>query len=102
MAEASPGLRVVLDLVLNHTLHEHPWFLDSRRGHASAHHDWYVWHFGRNGGPPNNWLSAFGGSAWEYAPERGEYYYRFFFKQQPDLNWRNRAVRQAMFDVMRF
>lgn len=96
------GLRVVLDLVLNHTSHEHPWFLDSRRGRASAHHDWYVWHPGRNGGPPNNWLSAFGGSAWEYVPARGEYYYHYFFKQQPDLNWRCRAVKQAMFDVMRF
>ena len=96
------GMRVILDLVLNHTSHLHPWFQASAAGHDNPYADWYIWHPGRDGGPPNNWLSLFGGPAWEWVPERGEYYYHFFFKQQPDLNWRNPAVRQAIYDVMRF
>ncbi|MFZ1239219.1 MAG: alpha-glucosidase [Anaerolineae bacterium] len=95
-------IRVVLDLVLNHTSDQHPWFQDARRGRQQPHHDWYVWHPGRDGGPPNNWNSAFGGSAWEFVPELGLYYYHYFLKQQPDLNWRHPAVRQAMFAAARF
>jgi alpha-glucosidase len=96
------GIRVILDLVLNHTSHQHPWFLASRASRNNSHADWYVWRDGRDGGPPNNWLSTFGGSAWEYAPERNQYYYHYFFKEQPDLNWRNPAVKDAMFAAVRF
>ncbi len=96
------NIRLILDLVLNHTSDQHPWFLDARRGPQQPHHDWYVWRPGRNGGPPNNWNSAFGGSAWEYVPELDLYYYHYFLKEQPDLNWRNPAVKQALFAATRF
>ena len=97
------GLRVVLDLVLNHTSDQHPWFIESRASRHSPKRDWYIWRDpAPDGGPPNNWCSAFGGSAWEYDPHTGQYYYHFFFKQQPDLNWRNPEVKQAMWQVVRF
>jgi len=96
------GIRVILDLVLNHTSHQHPWFRESCAGRSAAKRDWYIWRDGRDGGPPNDWLSTFGGSAWEYDPSTGQYYYHYFFRQQPDLNWRNPAVKQAMFDAVRF
>ncbi len=95
-------IRVILDLVLNHTSDQHPWFQESRSGRDSPKRDWYIWRDGKNGGPPNNWYSVFGGSAWEYDPRTGQYYYHFFFKEQPDLNWRNPEVKRAMFDVVRF
>jgi alpha-glucosidase len=96
------GLRVITDLVLNHTSHQHPWFLESKSSRTSQKRDWYVWRDGRPGKPPNNWLSWFGGPAWEYDSESDQYYYHFFFKEQPDLNWRNPAVKQAMFAAARF
>ena len=96
------GMRVVLDLVLNHTSDQHPWFQESRSSRKSPRRDWYVWRDGRGDDPPNNWQSMFGGSAWEHDPATGQYYYHFFFKQQPDLNWRNPEVRRAMFDAVRF
>jgi alpha-glucosidase len=96
------GLKVVTDLVLNHTSDQHPWFLESRSSKSSPKRDWYVWHPGRDGGLPNNWLSAFGGPAWEYDPLTGEYYYHLFFKEQPDLNWRSPAVKEAMWAAARF
>jgi alpha-glucosidase len=97
------GLRVVLDLVLNHTSDQHPWFIESRASRHSPKRDWYIWRDpAPDGGPPNNWCSAFGGSAWEYDPHTGQYYYHFFFKQQPDFNWRNPEVKQAMWQVVRF
>jgi alpha-glucosidase len=96
------GMRLILDLVLNHTSDQHPWFTESRSSRNNSKRDWYVWHPGDHGGPPNNWYSTFGGSAWELDPHTGEYYYHCFFKQQPDLNWRNPQVKQAMFDATRF
>jgi alpha-glucosidase len=96
------GIRVILDLVLNHTSNLHPWFIESRSSRDNPKHDWYVWRDGKDGGLPNNWYASFGGSAWEYDSVRGQYYYHFFFKEQPDLNWRNPQVKQAMFDAMRF
>ena len=97
------GLRVILDLVLNHTSDQHPWFLESRASRDNPKRDWYVWKDpAPDGGPPNNWDSTFDGSAWEFDAHTGQYYYHFFLRQQPDLNWRNPAVKQAMFDAARF
>jgi alpha-glucosidase len=96
-------LRIILDLVPNHTSDQHPWFVESRSGRDSARRDWYLWRDpAPDGGPPNNWLSEFGGSAWELDEASGQYYYHAFAVEQPDLNWRNAEVRVAMFDVMRF
>ncbi len=92
------GMRVIIDLVLNHTSDEHPWFLESRSSRDNPRSDWYVW----ADTPPNNWQSCFDGEAWTYAPERNQYYYHYFMKQQPDLNWRNPAVKEAMWDAARF
>ena len=97
------GLKIILDLVPNHTSDRHPWFIESRSSRDNPRRDWYIWHEpGADGGPPNNWLSEFGGSAWEYDAATRQYYYHAFLAQQPDLNWRNPAVRQAVHDVMRF
>ena len=97
------GIRVIIDLVLNHTSHLHQWFLDSRSSRADSKRDWYIWHDpAPDGGPPNNWVSPFGGSAWEFDPATNQYYYHFFLKEQPDLNWRNPEVRKAMWDAVRF
>lgn len=95
-------IRVILDMVFNHTSDQHPWFLESRSSKNNPKRDWYIWESGKNGGPPNNWYSMFGGSAWELDPLTGEYYYHFFFKQQPDLNFNNPEVKQAMWDAVRF
>jgi alpha-glucosidase len=99
----SRGLKVIVDLVPNHTSAQHPWFRESRSSRSSARRDWYIWRDpAPGGGPPNNWLSEFGGVAWEYDPGTGQYYYHAFLADQPDLNWRNPEVRCAMHDVMRF
>jgi alpha-glucosidase len=96
-------IRIVMDFVLNHTSPQHQWFIDSASSRASAHRDWYIWRDGKAPGvPPNNWLSGFGGSAWQFDPKTGQYYYHYFAVGQPDLNWRNPAVEKAMFDVTRF
>jgi len=96
------GIRIIMDYVINHTSDRHKWFLDSRSSRDSAHRDWYVWHDPKNGGPPNNWVSVFGGSAWQLDPQTGQYYYHAFYKQQPDLNWNNPEVVKAMVDVTRW
>jgi alpha-glucosidase len=97
------GLKIILDLVPNHTSDQHPWFIESRSSRDNPKRNWFLWRDPRpDGGPPNNWLSEFGGSAWEYDAATGQYYYHAFLAQQPDLNWRNPAVRRAIYDVMRF
>lgn len=93
---------LVTDLVLNHTSDEHDWFKQSRSEGLNPRRDWYIWKPPKNGNPPNNWVSTFGGSAWEYDSATQEYYYHFFFKEQPDLNWWNPEVKAAMFDMVRF
>jgi alpha-glucosidase len=118
------NIRVILDMVLNHTSDKHQWFIDSASSRTNPKQDWYVWNSGipadssgvtayqkkyeqtdesgRKVVPPNNWVSLFGGSAWEWVPARHQYYYHKFYKQQPDLNWSNPAVEKACFDAMRF
>jgi alpha-glucosidase len=97
------GLKVILDFVPNHTSNRHPWFLESSASRAAPKRDWYIWRDpALHGGPPNNWLANFGGSGWEFDGTTGQYYYHSFLKEQPDLNWRNPAVRHAMADVLRF
>jgi alpha-glucosidase len=97
------GIKVILDLVPNHTSDQHPWFVESRASRDSSKRNWYIWRDpAKDGGPPNNWLSEFGGSAWEFDPHSGQYYCHTFLSAQPDLNWWNPEVRAAMYDVMRF
>ena len=97
------GLKIVLDYVPNHTSDEHPWFVEARSSRENPRRDWYIWRDpAPNGGPPNNWESIFGGSAWQFDEPSGQYYLHQFLEKQPDLNWRNPAVRAAMYDVLRF
>ena len=102
-AAKAKHIRIIMDLVMNHSSEQHPWFLDSKSSRASFHRDWYIWRDGKGDGqPPNNWISGFGGSTWKLDPLTGQYYYHYFATAQPDLNWRNPAVEKAMFDVTRF
>ena len=101
------GMRVVMDLVVNHTSFEHPWFVESASGPDSERRDWYYWRDprpgfepGTPGAEPTNWESFFGGPAWEYDPASGQYYLHLFARQQPDLNWENPTVRDAVYDMM--
>lgn len=97
------GLRIIIDWVPNHSSDQHPWFLDSRSSRQARHRHWYIWADAKpDGSPPNNWLSTFGGEAWEWDHPTGQYYLHSFLKEQPDLNWRNAPTRQAMFDTLRF
>jgi alpha-glucosidase len=100
---AKRGIRVINDLVLNHTSDQHPWFKESKSSRKNKRADWYVWRNADNKGhPPNNWQSVFGHSAWQWSEPRKQFYYHVFYKEQPDLNFQNRAVREAMYDNMRF
>src|ERR1700731_4293790 len=95
------GLKIILDLVPNHTSVEHPWFVESRASRDNPKRDWYLWRDpAADGGPPNNWMSNFGGPAW--TKDGSQYYYHSFLKQQPDVNWRNAELREAMFNALRF
>jgi alpha-glucosidase len=97
------GLKLIIDLVPNHTSDEHPWFVESRSSRDNPKRDWYIWRDpASDGGPPNNWLSHFGGPAWTFDEHTGQYYMHQFVKQQPELNYRNPEVATAMLDVMRF
>ncbi|WP_425463356.1 alpha-amylase family glycosyl hydrolase [Methylobacterium terricola] len=96
-------LRVIMDFVPNHSSQEHPWFRESRASRDNPKRDWYIWREpAADGGPPNNWISNFGGPAWTLDPATGQYYYHAFLSEQPDLNWRNPEVRAAMTNVLRF
>ncbi|HEY9677322.1 MAG TPA: alpha-glucosidase [Drouetiella sp.] len=104
VAEAKKrNIRIIMDLVMNHTSNKHPWFVESASSKDNPKRDWYIW---RDGGgdnvPPNNWQSIFGHSAWQLDPKTNQYYYHFFYSEQPDLNWRNPEVRKAMYDVAKF
>ena len=103
------GIKLVMDLVVNHTSDEHAWFTEARKSRDNKYHDFYIWREARVGGEPgapgrepNNWEAAFGGSAWQWNEPTGEYYLHMFSKKQPDLNWENPTVRRAVFDMMHF
>lgn len=97
------GLKLILDFVPNHTSDEHPWFVESRSSRTNSKRDWYIWRDAKpDGSPPNNWLSNFGGPAWQWDDTTGQYFYHAFLTKQPDLNWRNPDVRRAMYDALRF
>ena len=97
------GMKLILDYVPNHTSDRHAWFVKSRSARSSPNRDWYIWRDPRpDGTPPNNWVSEFGGPAWTFDVQTGQYYYHAYLKEQPDLNWRNPEVRAAMLDVLRF
>ena len=96
------GIRIVMDLVVNHTSDEHAWFVESRKSKDNPYRDYYIWREGKDGNPPNNWGSAFAGPAWENTDETGEYYLHLFSRKQVDLNWENPAVRKEVYDIMHF
>ncbi len=96
------GMKLLMDLVVNHTSDEHHWFEESKKSKNNPKRDYFIWKSGKNGEPPNNWKSIFGGSAWEYDEQTGEYYLHLFTRKQPDLNWENEKVRNEVHDLMRF
>lgn len=96
------GMKLIIDLVPNHTSDEHQWFVESRSSKDSPKRDWYIWRDGKDGAEPNNWESIFGGSAWEYDEKTDQYYMHLFSVKQPDLNWENPEVRQAIYEMMRW
>ena len=97
------GIRVLIDLVPNHSSDEHIWFKESRSSKTNPYRDWYTWRDPKpDGSPPNNWLSHFGGSAWAYDESSQQYYLHSFLEKQPDLNWENPKLRQEVYDIMKF
>lgn len=95
-------IKVVMDMIMNHTSHKHKWFLESKSSKTNPKRDWYIWRKASFVSPPNNWKSVFGGSGWEYDYKTKEYYYHSFLKQQPDLNWRNKDLQEAFFSDVKF
>ena len=93
-------IKIIMDLVVNHTSDEHPWFIEAKKSLDNPYRDYYIWRKGEDGQPPNDLMSNFGGSAWEYSPETDEYYLHFYSKKQPDLNWENPVVRDEVFNMM--
>ncbi len=96
------GIKIILDMVMNHTSDKHPWFISSASSKDDPKRNWYIWEKGRNGKLPNNWKTIFGHTAWEYDARTDEYYYHSFLKEQPDLNWRNPEVKEKFFKIFRF
>lgn len=94
------GIRIIMDLVLNHTSDEHRWFEEAKKGKDNPYHDYYVWRDGEEGVYPNDMKAVFGGSAWEWVPELGQYYFHQFAPEQPDLNWENPKVRREIYDMI--
>ncbi|MFC0523063.1 alpha-glucosidase [Pontibacillus salicampi] len=94
------GMKLIIDLVLNHTSDEHPWFIESRSSKDNPKRDWYIWRDSKDNKEPNNWESIFGGSAWEFDKETEQYYLHIFSKKQPDLNWENPEVREALYETV--
>ncbi|MFE3891408.1 alpha-glucosidase [Priestia sp. YIM B13446] len=94
------GMKLIMDLVINHTSDEHPWFLESRSAKENPYRDYYIWHEGKDGKEPNNWESIFSGSAWEFDEKTKEYYMHVFSKKQPDLNWENEKVRHELYEMV--
>jgi alpha-glucosidase len=94
------GMKLIIDLVINHTSDEHPWFLESRSSKDSDKRDWYIWREVKNGAEPNNWESIFSGSAWEYDEKTKQYFLHIFSKRQPDLNWKNENMRKAVYNMI--
>ncbi|MQI91430.1 glucohydrolase, partial [Escherichia coli] len=95
------GMKLILDLVVNHTSDEHPWFIESKSSKDNPKRDWYIWQDPKpDGSEPNNWESIFNGSTWEYDANTEQYYFHLFSKKQPDLNWGNPEVRDAVFEMM--
>jgi oligo-1,6-glucosidase len=96
------GMKLIMDLVVNHTSHQHPWFLESRSSKENSKRDWYIWKDPKEGKEPNNWRSYFTPSVWEYDLTTEQYYMHSFAVEQPDLNWENPDVREAIYQMMRF
>jgi Glycosidases len=103
IAEAKKrGIRIILDMVLNHSSDEHRWFLEAKKSRDNPYHDYYIWRDGKPDMPPNEMLSSFGGSAWEWVPALGQYYFHQYSVKQPDLNWENPALRQELYQILRW
>lgn len=98
----SLGMKVVIDLVVNHSSNEHPWFRESRKSKDNPYRDYYIWHDGKDGNPPNNWGGCFSGSVWKLDEATGQYYLHTFGDFQPDLNWENPKLRQEIYAMMRW
>ena len=96
------GIKLIMDIVVNHSSDEHYWFTESRKSKDNPYRDYYIWKPGKNNGSPTNWPSFFGGNAWSLDEITGEYYLHLFSKKQPDLNWENPKLRKAIYDLMKF
>ncbi|MFB4475865.1 alpha-amylase family glycosyl hydrolase, partial [Oceanobacillus caeni] len=94
------GMKLIMDLVINHTSDEHPWFVESRKSKENSFRDYYIWRPGKEGKEPNNWESIFGGSAWKYDEKTNEYFLHLFSSKQPDLNWENERVRKDLYNMV--